>query len=88
MIFGQAMMGAPFALVVILVIPFLISYTLMRAGDHLFNPKYKYPDYQIDKTFFRKKQREKHFIISLLIAVGVCAFFVYRLMTFEGPWIN
>lgn len=73
----QAMMMFPFAIVFILVVVFLFTYLLLSIIN-LF-------------MYWQTKDSSKKirpFWISVAVAFAATVLFIFKILTFEGPWIN
>lgn len=84
MVIAQAFMGAPFVLIIVWIGTFLAAFLSLSIINFLI------------QLFQRTKrtQEERNIVLRIhLIAAAVlaclgCVFFIYKLITFEGPWIN
>ncbi|MBL7803066.1 MAG: hypothetical protein JNL02_04985 [Saprospiraceae bacterium] len=79
MILAQAMMAFPFVLAVLWVFVFLGALLLLLPFRLLLNKLFRNSDAQ---------SRYPVLIFAALAASLVCGYFIYRIWTFDGPWIN
>ena len=76
----------PFVLLMITFISTIFIYGLLRIFNR-FVESTGGDDYE-EQRAKRKSTRGMHFRIALFFGLLICAYCLYNVLTFKGPWIN
>ena len=84
MVYAQAFMGAPFILALVWIGAFIITFLSLSILNFLV---------QLFQQTKRNQEERRivyriHLIAAAILAGLSCAYFIYKLITHEGPWIN
>jgi hypothetical protein len=90
----QAMMGAPLLLIIVPLVLILVAavstgvaYAILRMYNRVRIAFSDCADFE-ERELRRKVTRRKHFRIALIVGLLTVAYYLFSLLTFNGPWIN